>query len=177
MRTIEHELRDLYPLDWQPSSLRPHGFELFTAGLARRGLVTVQGARAGSVLVVKAEVVSASLRHYFVCVADAHGAGMVASGPNLADELRDAAKDDERIRAALAAPSKPDPFTHLAGLLADHGGVISVERDEDGKLCVRVSFANDGVAFTQAGDGTLLGNVVEAVGCHVGSECPKEGEG
>lgn len=108
MRTIEHELRDLYPLDWQPSSLRPHGFELFTAGLARRGLVTVQGARAGTVLVVKAEVVSASLRHYFVCVADAHGAGMVASGPNLAEELRNAAKNDEGIRAALATSPKPD---------------------------------------------------------------------
>ncbi len=297
MRTIEHELRDLYPLDWQPSSLRPHGFELFTAGLARRGLVTVQGARAGAVLVVKAEVVSASLRHYFVCVADAHGAGMVASGPNLAEELRTAAKSHEGIRAALAAPPKPArferlptpsdgenltqylmrfcdevrdelqavspsdavprlrdhllarivecgvrglwftsrngmvpiaghgapslpfacralddgdirvgapevirairgegeftawrhskyplpppsaQFAHLAGLLADHGGVLSVERDEDGKLCVRVSFAKDGVAFAQAGDGTLLGNVVEAVGCHVGVECPKEGEG
>jgi hypothetical protein len=39
---------------------------------------------------------------------------------------------------------------------------------------VRVAFAKDGVAFTQAGDGTLLGNVVDAVGCHVGFESDEE---
>jgi hypothetical protein len=166
MRTIEQELRDLYPLDWQPSSMRPHGFELYTGAWSRGRNVTFTGARAGAVLVVKAD--SPPIRHYLVCVADAHGAGLVSSGPVLAEELRDAAKNHAGIRATLTAHPKADPFTHLAGLLADHGGVLSVERDEDGKLCVRVAFANDGVAFTQAGDGTLLGNVVEAVGCHVG---------
>lgn len=106
MRTIEDELRALYPLDWQSSSMRPYGFELFTAGMARRGLVTVQGARAGNVLVVKAEVASASLRHYLVCSSDSHGAERVTSGPDLAGELQRAAQDDAGIRAALATPPK-----------------------------------------------------------------------
>jgi len=145
MRTIEHELRDLYSLDWQPSSLRPHGFELFTAGLARRGLVTAQGARAGTVLVVKAEVVTASLRHYFVCVADAHGAGVVASGPNLAEELRTAAKNDERIWAALAAPPKPARFEHVARLLSRHNATMTFMAMDDRPDRYSVLIQVDGV--------------------------------
>lgn len=109
MRTLEDELRALYPLDWQPSSMRPYGFRVFISEMARRGLVTVQGARVGAALVVKVEVASASLRHYLVCSSDSKDAELVTSGPDLADELQLAAQIDAGFRAALVGPSKQDP--------------------------------------------------------------------
>lgn len=170
--TIENELRALYPLDWQPSPMRPSGFQLFTAGMALRGLVTVQGARAGAVLVVKAEVASASLRHYFVCSSDSHGAERVTSGPDLAGELQRAAKIDTGIRAALAAKPKRE-FDYLAALLSDHGATIAFTPMEDGPgYSAIVRFPDGGTAHTDGSRGDLLASVIEAVECHTGENKP-----
>lgn len=176
MKTLEDELRALCPLDWQPSSMRPAGFELFTAGMALRGLVTVQGARAGAVLVVKAEVASASLRHYFVCSSDSRGAERVTSGPDLAGEFQRAAQMDAGIRAALAARPKRG-FNHLATLLSDRGATLAFTPMEDGHdYSATVRFPNGGTAHTDGSRGDLLGAVIGAVECHVGVDDEPETE-
>ena len=129
MRTLEDELRALCPLDWQPSSMRPSGFTVFIAGMARRGLVTVQGARAGAVLVVRAEVASTSLRYYLACASDSRGAELVTSGPDLAAELQRAAQMDAGIRAGLVA--KSSRVEHIARLLTHHGATITYTAMDD----------------------------------------------
>jgi len=179
MNKLIRELRMKYPGDWQPVETWPPGCSTyFTPPFVPNPKKTrIELARLGDVVIGRLE--DGDVVHYNVCHVWDDGRGsVVGSDPNLETAIRQI--ENTLPWADLVKLPKRDDggeFTHLAEMLADNGGVLSVERDEDGKLCVRVSFAKDGVAFTQAGDGTLLGNVVEAVGCHVGAECPKEGEG
>lgn len=174
MNKLIRELRMKYPGDWQAVATWPPGCAAYFTPpfVPILDKTRIELARLGDVVIGRLQ--DGASVHYNVCHVWADGRGsVVGSDPNLETAI---GQVESTLPWAdiVKLPKRDDggEFAHLAGLLADHGGVLSVERDEDGKLCVRVSFAKDGVAFAQAGDGTLLGNVVEAVGCHVGERTP-----